>query len=372
VASGHKVITLDYFGDRDQKMLVQNYSLMRDFQLGFSVEALRQASCQLDFGAVVYISSLENHPDVVERLAQGHVLLGNSPDTLQQVRHWPTLRSFCHEAQIPFPATAFAGEALPKRGRWLRKPVNSGGGYRIAFWAGERLDRDHLLQEYIAGAHGSAAFVADGRECVLIGVTEQLIGQRELGAHGFTWCGNVLPLALSPRAWGPVLDALQDMTQKLTARFHLRGVNGLDFVMVHRRRRPVPVLVEVNPRYTASMELVEWAHGLSIFDLHLRSLRGELPAFSLSAQVDATSFYGKGIVYAREKAIMPETTGWRDKSRRDIPFPGEMIESRQPICTVLARGASRDECWEALRAGAGQVWREVEKPVRGREEDGSG
>ena len=70
VRGGYEVITLDYFGDRDQKELVENYSLMRDFHLGFSAEDLLTASRQLDFEAVVYISNLENHPDVVEELAQ--------------------------------------------------------------------------------------------------------------------------------------------------------------------------------------------------------------------------------------------------------------------------------------------------------------
>ena len=123
VQGGYDVLTLDYFGDRDQKELVQNYSLMRDFHLGFSAEALLTASRQLDFEAVVYVSNLENHPEVVEELAEGHILLGNSPATLREVRDWPTLRSFCQEAGVPFPATLFVGEVPPEGGRWLLKPV---------------------------------------------------------------------------------------------------------------------------------------------------------------------------------------------------------------------------------------------------------
>ena len=190
VRGGYDVLTLDYFGDRDQKELVENYSLMRDFHLGFGARALLEASRQLDFEAVVYISNLENHPDVVEELSERHILLGNTPQILQEVRHWPTLRSFCQEAVVPFPTTLFIGEGLPKGERWVRKPVRSGGGHGIAFWAGEPLDEGHLLQEHIEGLDCSAAFVADGRNCVLLGVTKQLIGREELGARGFAWCGN--------------------------------------------------------------------------------------------------------------------------------------------------------------------------------------
>lgn len=368
---GYQVITLDYFGDRDQKELVENYSLMRDFRSSFSASGLLEASRQLSFEAVAYISSLENHPEVVAELAQGHRLLGNTPQTLREVRHWPTLRSFCHEAGIPFPATLFAGESLPTGGRWLRKPVRSGGGHGISFWRGEPLDEHHLLQEHLEGTHCSAAFVANGQDCVLIGVAEQLIGREELGATGFTWCGNILPLDLpvaltpdlSPTGKGELLESLLDrlegMARVLTRRFGLRGVNGFDFVLAGRGDQCLPYLVEVNPRYTASMELMDWAYGLSVFDLHVRSCEGDLPSFSLRERIHQPGFYGRGIVYARQDATMPETAGWKALGRRDIPFPGEKIGAGRPICTVLVRAESRDECWRGLVAGADAVWQEV-------------
>jgi predicted ATP-grasp superfamily ATP-dependent carboligase len=359
VRGGYNVITLDYFGDSDQKKLVENYSLMRDLHLGFSSQALLEASRQLDFEAVVYISDLENHPDVVEELARRHTLLGNTPQTLQEVRHWPTLRSFCQETGVPFPATLFVGEGLPRGGCWVRKPMRSGGGHSISFWSGETLDERHLLQEYIKGLDCSAAFVADGRNCVLLGVTEQLIGRKELGARGFTWCGNILPLALSPQEQSFLLGVVEDMAAKLTRRFGLRGVNGFDFVLARCEGRFIPYLVEVNPRHTASMELVEWAYGLNIFDLQVHSFDGELPSFSLQENIQRPGFYGKGIVYAKRDVVMPETAGWREKYRRDIPFPGERIEAGHPTCTVLAQAQNRDECWRRLLADADAVRQEV-------------
>jgi predicted ATP-grasp superfamily ATP-dependent carboligase len=363
VQGGYDVLTLDYFGDRDQKELVENYSLMRDFHLGFGARALLEASRQLDFEAVVYISNLENHPDVVEELSEEHIFLGNTPQTLQEVRHWPTLRSFCLEEGIAFPPTISADEGRPEgRGQWLRKPVRSGGGHGIAFWAGEPLDEGHLLQEHIEGLDCSAAFVADGRNCVLLGVTEQLIGRKELGAQGFVWCGNILPLSLPSQELGPFLKAVGDMAAKLTRRFGLRGVNGFDFVLARREGRLIPYLVEVNPRYTASTELMEWAYGLNIFALQVHSFNGELLSFSLQENVQRPGFYGKGIVYAKRDVVMPETAGWREKCRRDIPFPGERIEAKHPICTVLAQGESRDECWRRLLAAAEKVRQEVREP----------
>jgi len=256
--------------------------------------------------------------------------------------------------------------------------MRSGGGHGISFWRGEPLDEHHLLQEHIEGTHCSAAFVANGQDCVLLGVTEQLIGQEELGAAGFTWCGNILPLDLpvaltldpSPAKKGELLESLLDrvegIARVLTRRFELRGANGFDFVLARQGEHLIPYLVEVNPRHTASMELMDWAYGLSTFDLHVRSFAGELPSFSLREHIQQPGFHGKGIVYARRDVTMPQTAGWRALGRRDIPFPGEEIRAGHPICTVLVQGESRDECWRGLVAGADAVWQEVARTVHAR------
>jgi predicted ATP-grasp superfamily ATP-dependent carboligase len=371
--SGYDVVTLDYFGDRDQKELVENYSLMRDFQLGFSAEALLEASHALKFEAVTYISSLENYPAVAEGLARQHTLLGNSPSTLRRVRDWDHLRSVCRQENIAHPVTLLPGEeeqaresgrwARPERSRWVSKPARSGGGHGISFWKGDALGQGRILQEWIAGAACSAAFVADGRRCVLLGLTEQLIGRKELGARGFTWCGNILPLNLPPTEAKQVVGAVRRMAESLTRSFGLRGVNGIDFVLGwDETGQPVPYLVEVNPRYTASMELVEWAYGLNVFDAHVRSFDGELPTFHLEEHLFShpASYYGKGIVYARHNGTMPETAGWREQGRRDIPFPGELIAARHPICTALAQDETRDGCWRRLLVAAEMVWQDID------------
>jgi predicted ATP-grasp superfamily ATP-dependent carboligase len=362
VHGGHQVATLDYFGDRDQRALVENYALQRDFDLPFSADALLRASRSLDFEAVAYVSNLENHPSVVEALARERRLLGNAPEVLRRVRDWSTLRAVCREEGVRIPATLLPGEedeANPAL-RWLRKPVRSGGGHGIRLWDGEPLDRDHVLQAYIEGQPTSAAFVADGERSVVLGLTEQLIGQAELGARGFCWCGNILPPADSPDGTLAVLEPVEMMVATLTACFGLRGVNGIDLVVAEADGGPKPYLVEVNPRYTASMELMEQAYGLDIFSHHVMAVEGHLPDFTLAdRQQPKHAYFGKGIVYARRTVTMPETKEWVERGRRDIPFPGERIEAGHPVCTVLAEGESRSECWQDLLAKAGEVRREI-------------
>ncbi|MBN2132258.1 MAG: ATP-grasp domain-containing protein, partial [Sedimentisphaerales bacterium] len=318
-AAGHgaTVITLDYFGDRDQKALVENHSLMRDFGLDFSDEALLQVSRGLAYDELVYIANLENHPKVVEAMSSGRVLRGNPPTVLRQVRDWRRLRAFGVANDVLIPITLLPGEQTehidPAAG-WLVKPMRSGSGHGIRFWKGEQLADDQLLQRYVKGTPASAAFVADGRRCIVLGMSEQLIGKGELGARDFRWCGNILPLAQPHDRREELRQEVEAICTALTQEFGLVGVNGIDLVLDEQNR---PFLVEVNPRYTASMELIGQVQGLDILALHLAGCAGRLPELVLSAP--ERNYCGKGIVFARQSVVMPETADWHRLGRRDIP-----------------------------------------------------
>lgn len=363
IRMGYNVVTLDYFGDRDQKELVENYSLKRDFQLNFNANALLRATHALKFDAITYTSNLENHPQVIEEFFKGKLALGNSAFCLSQVRNWGHLRLVCKEENIAYPPTLLSGEEqkLRKSKGWLIKPIMSGAGHGIRFWRGEKLDKRHIIQKWINGKVCSAVFVSDGQRCALLGLTEQLIGRKELGARGFAWCGNIFPLSIPTQERETVIKLVRKMVEVLTNSYGLQGVNGIDFILARDKKGLKPYLIEVNPRYTASMELVEWAYKINIFDIHLDSFNGKLPNFHLEEHLSrcSSSFFGKAIVYAKREKIVPNTDGWKEKGRRDIPFSGECIFARHPICTVLAQGKSRDECWCHLLEAAEAVQQEI-------------
>jgi hypothetical protein len=363
VRGGHRIITIDYFGDRDQAALVDNLSLMRDLRLGFSPGGLLQASRQVGCQNVIYLSNLENYPNVVDELARDRTLLGNPSSVLRRVRDWGVLQAFCRQSGISFPETRLAGEEPGSEPgeRWLLKPVHGGGGHGVRPWSGEPLDEAHFLQRLVPGQPASAAFVANGRRCVVLGLTEQLIGRAELGAQGFRWCGNILPLSLPVGQRAAVVEQVQSMARRLTEEFGLRGLNGIDLVVsdggtVH--------LIEVNPRYTASMELVERAFGLNMFSLHLEAMDGRLLEKGPAGRTDGP-WHGKGIVYARQAVTVPDTESWLGGDWRDIPFPGDRMEPGQPICTVLATGEDRAECWQSLLMNADAVRQEVGEQQEG-------
>jgi predicted ATP-grasp superfamily ATP-dependent carboligase len=337
VRAGCDVVTVDYFGDLDQKRLCPNVSL-RELGLKYSAAAIAEAASRLDYDAVVYCGGLENHPRVVARLAAGATLLGNAPETLRRVRDPGRLFPFLAARGFAVPETRGRGAPLPSGGRWLVKPVRSGGGMGIRVFAGQPPAAGQVLQAYVEGVPGSVAFVADGARCVLLGWTEQLRGPR-----GFLYGGNVLPLD------GPAtaLDEARGLAEALTAEFGLRGLNGFDFVL----RAGRPVLVEVNPRYCASMELWDEAGAPPVFALHLAACRGELPGVVRAP--DAVR--GKLIVYAPRPVRVGQTAEWLARGIRDVPAPDATIAEGHPICTVLAREPTRAGCRARLEAEAGAV-----------------
>jgi predicted ATP-grasp superfamily ATP-dependent carboligase len=127
----------------------------------------------------------------------------------------------------------------------------------------------------------------------------------------------------------------------------------MDFIL----RDGVPYLLEVNPRCGASAELFEEALNCSIFDLHVRACRGQLPG---SMRKELGGYLGKGILYARRNLQIDCTDHWFDLKLRDIPQNGAWIPKGAPVCTITGSGESVDACWESILEQAQRLRAEIE------------
>ena len=355
------MIALDAFGDQDMKALAESYSLRRDFDIRYSPGALCRASLNFSFDAVAYTSNLENHPGIVRRIAGSRPVIGNSPEVISAARCWDTLFPRLKQAGFSVPETIFAGDSrkADTRRRWLVKPVLSGGGHGVSFAQHGQIAGGHfLLQEHLQGKSCSASFIANGRDCVLIGVAEQLTGMRQFGSQGFRYCGNLLPLpeAFAPETGKDILEQVRRLSGFLTREYGLRGANGMDFILSGNK----VCLTEVNPRYSASMELIEQAYELPVFDLHVRAaLDGTLPGFKLEALLSDRKFFGKAILFAERDTVAPDTRNWLNGSVHDIPASGENLHKGSPVCTILFSRPTHDETLAELISRAGMLKKEI-------------
>jgi uncharacterized protein len=352
--AGYDVFAVDRFGDLDLQRLCPSVSILRDLGGRGGMAELVEAAERVPADSVIYGAGLENRPDLVARLAAGRTLLGCSPETLRRVRDPAVLGASLRGAGFAYPRT-FSGAEAPERAdrarHWLRKPVRGGGGRGVRAWRGGRPRGDVIVQERISGLPCSAAAVADGRSAVLLGVSEQLIGRRALGARGWRWCGNVAP----PRLPAPERDALADAAQAicthLAAAFGLRGVFGVDLVWDGAQ----PWVVEVNPRPVASLETIDAAHGVRSFAAHLEGCAGRLPA----AATGPSGAAGKAVLFATEALRVPDTSDWTARGIRDVPHPGERIAAGRPVCTLIAAGRTPEIVLADLEARAAALRAEL-------------
>jgi uncharacterized protein len=360
VRAGYQVTAIDSFGDLDLQASAQQVVLARGGTPGEPYGPMEAVKVGSNISALLaaYTSNFENYPAAVARLAQGRQLLGNPPDTLRRARDPLEVMRILRQSGVPcLESRSRPPDRRPKFESWLLKPRRSGGGHAVAAWVpGTPVSPGMYLQQRIMGTPGSISFAADGTNARILGFSRQLVGDPRFGAGRFRYCGSILgtpQLQLFTRQ--PELLELATRTAAvLAARLGLIGLNGVDFIA----RKGVPYPIEVNPRYSASMELIERAHQLSIFGIHALACRRDIRA--IPEMPHSPVAHGKAIVFARQDSLVGDSRRWLgQKWVADVPRPGEYIRKGRPICTVFAEGRTPEECRARLARRATMIYRQM-------------
>lgn len=348
--AGYTANAIDLFGDEDLRATCPTQRIERypdDF-----VRAAQSAPR----GAWMYTGALENHPAVVAAIRQQRELLGNDENVLERCRDPWLLQETCLAAGISLPQILRTG-ASPTAGTWLLKPRKSAGGQDIELQHSAPYviaPPTHYWQAYQQGIPHSAIYVAHGQSAQLVGVTEQLVGAPWTGAAGFQYAGSLGPVILSER----MVERYQRLGDVLAKTFRLRGLIGVD--TIHAPNDDLCV-IEINPRYTASVEVIERALSLPLVDWHVRACRGTFDHITSVQPQDCEASVGKAVLYAREPLeINDNFTQWcvqQNEGRvwprvADVPSAGTKVESHQPIATVLTEGRCPESARSALRHAA--------------------
>lgn len=341
--AGFEPWAVDLFADRDLRLVAPCARCPLDRYPA----ALPALADQFPPGPVLYTGGLENYPEVVAELARRRTVLGNLPDALRKARD-PFGWSWRPERGYASPLTRAGADPVPATGRWVSKPLRSAGGLGVRFAEpGEVPGPGWYVQEFIEGPSRSAQFVTLDGETTLLGVTEQLVGEPWLHAGRFAYSGNVGPLPVTRE----LRDELADFGRDAARRDGLRGVWGADFVF--RDGNPYPV--EVNPRYTAALEVLEQAGRAAL-----------LSRAAVTARPAGRGVVGKAVYYAPYPIIFPAAgpwdadlappfDPWRRPGYADLPDPGERIGPGQPVLTFFAAGSTADECRATLKERAAEL-----------------
>ena len=282
--AGLRVAAADRFGDLDLRMICDATTLP-DWPRGLWEWTER-------FPAAVPLlpaGGSENEPELLNAIAGRRPVLSPTGASLARLRDPFWLADCWAAAGIRAPRVRRNAPPAGFADRWLRKRYRGGGGGGVCWGSPTfRLQDDEFAQEFIDGRPYGAAFLATANGPHLLGITAALID----------------PTPDLPFRYGGS-NSTGDELRPLAARFGdcladaipLTGLFGIDFLWQPDRPNEV-VPIEVNPRYTAGMEVLELGTGTSA--------AGSAATGVAMRAAGRPGIFGKKIVYANQRLVVPE------------------------------------------------------------------
>jgi uncharacterized protein len=362
IRAGYEVVAADLFADADLER-VANVTQIDGYPAGLA-DWLAAVECD----AWMYAGGLENYPELVDRMAALRPLLGNDGETLRRVRHPLRMQAVCAAMGIAMPETRRSADDLPHDGSWLCKTYRGASGSGV--WAldgpraRERAQReDAVFQRHVNGVPAAAIYVVSRRRAELLGVSRQLM--RPTDGRGWQYSGSIGPLPVSPR----IEAQLEKIGDSLAMDWRVCGIVGADLVIDEQ----YAWLVEINPRYTASVELVERFFSSPVIAAHVAACMENETSERFGLVRDSPppgdAIHAKTILYARRDVVIsPSTFAWMigeaaidppHCSLADIPHAGEMIPAGRPVLTAFASGTSEGDCQRQLDQWLAEVKRRL-------------
>ena len=348
--AGYEVVAADLFADAD----LRAHCHVTRIESGYP-DALADWLASTDCDGWLFTGALENHHELINAMAKLRPLVGCGGGAIRATRNPLLLQPVIQAAGLAFPETIESGEKLPLDRSWLCKTYRSANGSGVWLLDGpearERAAAEGAyFQRFIGGTSAAAAYLCSRNGSTLLGVTHQLVGDAVAGAKPWHYAGSIGPLRVSEA----VAAQLAKLGELLSERFKLSGLVGVDLVIASDKAW----IIEINPRYSSSAEVVERMTGINVVDAHVKACRGEeveLPASSRSTRTTAKSddapatIHGKLILYAKRETFVNEKFhAWAMSQSSldaqacrlaDIPAVGDTIANGHPILTAYASAA---------------------------------
>ena len=292
----------------------------------------------------MYTGALENHPAVVEGISQSRTLWGNDAHTLRRIRNVERLQEAVTSASLAMPEIRINVHDVPRDGTWLQKTLRSAGGLHVKTWndaCGNRtLRRGDYFQRRVVGQPVAGVFVAGDGSSQLLGVSTQRLVDVDRG--DFRYAGSSTFVA----DHDSIAEQFSQLGSAIAAAFQLKGLYGIDAVFDGKTVWPL----EVNPRYTASVEIHERASGFHAVALHATACAETTLPYHRYAPPER--HVAKAIYYAQYTTTVGRRfEDWatsRNAGRDwptvvDVPRIGTRFSVGQPVTTLIVCGESADE-----------------------------
>ena len=256
--------------------------------------------------------------------------------------------------------------------QFILKPLQGSGGLGIFLLNNESCDElkqvseicqnisleNYILQEYIEGTNVSSSVLSshDDRKNL---INSRLITEHDLGNESYEYSGNILPLdENSFRMFNDnrteinadeLNDEMKNTSEDLIKEFGLIGSNGVDYILDKDGDLKV---IEINPRFQGTYELVENSLGINLLDAHIKACEGEI------MDIPNPSRYSiKKIIYARKQVSIGNLN---IPNVYDIPYEGVRIEKDQPLVTIISSNKNLETAIDNAKIAEDEVYKNID------------
>lgn len=321
---GHPVVVLDLFADCDTRRYA---TVCRRLPArGWDFDAAATLAAAGEFcpppAPLVIGSGFENRPELLGALAEGRRFFGNTPATIAATKDPQRFFALLDDLGIAHPETTRQPPAAPAG--WLVKSVGASGGIHVRpARQGERAAPEIYFQRRVDGRSGSVLFLADGQRARVIGYNE--LWATDSRDAPFAYAGAINRVTLPP----PLRRRIAADLDALVEALGLVGLNGMDFVIAGDDY----LVLEINPRPTATMDLHDDHHCGCLFDLHMQACAGQLPA----SLPPSKAVRAHAVVYAPTAGRLAPSFAFPDWCS-DLPAGDAGFAAGMPVCMVHASG----------------------------------
>ncbi|MDY6966004.1 MAG: ATP-grasp domain-containing protein [Halobacteriota archaeon] len=343
--AGYEMHCIDHFNDLD----LQNCGDV--YPLG-DIETEKDLKCFIDdhgieFDAIILGSGFE-------RFRLEGVVLNNASKVMENVTNKRWLARRLEELGVPHPQTYTTD--YPQYPA-IAKPIFGAGGVDISLVYSENdlpQDDSFLLQEYISGMPASVSVISTKDEAVAVAVNEQIVGMKDLGqTFPFGYCGSITPFQTD------FALKMCKIAEDIVLDLELIGTNGVDFILTEDDI----FVIEVNPRFQATLDTIELSTDINIFDAHLRAFNGDL-----IDKRDPYRFAAKSIVYTEEEFELRKDL--RREGILDITPVGTVVPKGDPVATATGVGTDREEALSSMMENVFFIKGKIRKSSIENEDDG--
>lgn len=345
---GWEISAIDQFGDVDTRRAALTWH-----PLGSPIN-LAPLVARLPPGGVMVTGGMEDWYEMLDAIRPDREVWVPTTEALRTVREPNFLQDVARRCDFDFPAWMDVRKGAAPDG-WLVKSRRLSGGRGVGRATRLLPAGDCYFQARTAGRPFGAAFLATETDTLLIGLTRSMT--RAVGHRPFMYTGSVGPVNATIEA----RQKLRWLGETIRRRMSLRGLFGVDLLAAPNSERIS--LLEINPRYTAGMELLENFRSRSLVTSHLEAWRGQaarLPDIPATCRV-------KRVVWAQHSLRwnprwqLQMADAFPSLTLHDLPQPGSAIDAGEPLVTVWAEGEQMGEPLRQVRHLETQLLRLVAK-----------